>query len=205
MRENCYFYPLSSLTEVRGIGETILKKIEEEGKAFVQPPILENVILCKKLEKAKKEHEQDSPETKEAEPQKTERVDINTASEEELQRLPGVGAVFAQKIIEARPFYSLDELSKVSGIGPKTLEKIKEQGLAWIEPGVIPPQTEKEPGYPQTGPAALVETVSDSGYAAQDKSLKTPSIPFYASALAILSGLIILILKKKLKNSTDID
>ncbi len=60
-------------------------------------------------------------------------ININTAPEEELQKITGIGPVLAQRIIEARPFYSLDDLIKVSGIGEKTLQKIKEQGLACVE------------------------------------------------------------------------
>jgi competence ComEA-like helix-hairpin-helix protein len=60
-------------------------------------------------------------------------IDINTASSEELQKIYGVGPVIAQRIIEARPFSSIDDLIKVKGIGEKTLQKIKEQGLACVK------------------------------------------------------------------------
>ncbi len=60
-------------------------------------------------------------------------ININTASRENLEKVTGVGPVTAQKIIEARPFYSLNDLLKVSGIGEKTLQKIIEQGCAYVE------------------------------------------------------------------------
>jgi competence ComEA-like helix-hairpin-helix protein len=60
-------------------------------------------------------------------------IDINSASLEELQKIYGVGPVIAKRIIEARPFSSLDDLIKVKGIGEKTLQKIKEQGLACVK------------------------------------------------------------------------
>lgn len=55
----------------------------------------------------------------------TRAVQINTASRDELMQIPGVGEVTANRIIEARPFVSQEDLLRVNGIGMKTLEKIK--------------------------------------------------------------------------------
>lgn len=55
-------------------------------------------------------------------------IDINRADAAELQRLPGIGPVLAQRILDERnhrPFQTVDELIRVAGIGPKTLEKIR--------------------------------------------------------------------------------
>ncbi len=56
-------------------------------------------------------------------------ININTASEKELQKLPRIGPSKAKLILEYRnakgKFNSIDELVKVKGIGKKTLEKLK--------------------------------------------------------------------------------
>jgi len=57
-------------------------------------------------------------------------VNINTASASELDSLPGVGEVIAQRIVDFRtangPFGSVDDLLEVSGIGEVTLEDMRE-------------------------------------------------------------------------------
>jgi len=57
------------------------------------------------------------------------KINVNTASLEELMSLPGIGEVKASEIIKMRQqtrFSSPEDLLKVPGIGPKTLEKIKD-------------------------------------------------------------------------------
>lgn len=61
------------------------------------------------------------------------RIDINTADAAQLQTLNGVGPVTAQRIIDYRNehgrFSSVDDLLNVSGIGAKTLEKLRAQAV----------------------------------------------------------------------------
>lgn len=59
-------------------------------------------------------------------------IDINIASSAELQEIEGIGPAFAEDIIAARPFESLEELDAIKGIGPGTIDAITEQGLACI-------------------------------------------------------------------------
>jgi len=51
-------------------------------------------------------------------------VDLNKASEKELETLKGVGPATAKKIIENRPYKSVEELSK-AGLANKTIQDIK--------------------------------------------------------------------------------
>ena len=52
-------------------------------------------------------------------------LDLNTATEKELQTIKGIGSVLATRIIAGRPYKTVDDLIKVKGIGPKKLEKIR--------------------------------------------------------------------------------
>jgi competence protein ComEA len=58
-------------------------------------------------------------------------MNINTASATELEELSGIGEVLAATIVEYRdqngPFATVDDLMDVSGIGPATLEEIRDQ------------------------------------------------------------------------------
>jgi len=63
--------------------------------------------------------------------QGSDKVNINTATAEELDALPGVGPSIAQRIIEYRttngPFQSIEDIKNVRGIGDATFEKLKDK------------------------------------------------------------------------------
>lgn len=56
-------------------------------------------------------------------------VDLNSASEKELDSLPGVGVPTAKKIIANRPYSSVDDLAK-AGIAKKTIDQIRPMVMA---------------------------------------------------------------------------
>jgi competence protein ComEA len=72
-------------------------------------------------------------------------VDLNTASQKDLEGLKGIGSATTKKIIENRPYKSVDELSK-AGISAKKIEALKPfvtAGPAAVTP--LPPKAEKKP------------------------------------------------------------
>lgn len=63
------------------------------------------------------------------------RLDVNDASWVEWAQLEGIGEALARRIVEYReehgPFSSIDDLTQVRGIGPKTLDRVR----PWVEIG----------------------------------------------------------------------
>lgn len=86
--------------------------------------------------------------------QKALKININTASSRELQKIPYIGSKSAQNIIDYRkdyPFDSIEDIMDIHGFGEKTFEKIKDyitvtgKGLE----GYKPPAEKAKPSVPQ--------------------------------------------------------
>ena len=58
-----------------------------------------------------------------------EKIDLNTASQEDLERISDIGPDYARKIVEERDrrggFDSIDELDQVEGVGPETIKQLR--------------------------------------------------------------------------------
>lgn len=70
-------------------------------------------------------------------------LDLNSAGERDLAYLPGIGPYLAWAIVDYRetagPFYAIEDILKVPGIGEKKLEKML--GYIWVNTAGLPPQT----------------------------------------------------------------
>lgn len=94
----------------------IPSKKEKEDSAYVLEGSGEEVVLSSESAKSSKKEEKLM-------------ININTAKEEELQKLDGIGSSIATKIVNYRKengkFNSIEEIKKVSGIGESKFNKIK--------------------------------------------------------------------------------
>jgi prefoldin subunit 5 len=109
-------------------------------------------------------------------------VDPNTADEDTLARLPGVGPVMAQRILAARPFETLEDLKRVSGIGPVALARLQPHlALPSRAPqeleATVPPAEAGATPPPEAEEARIIEEESApaTALAAQEEPQQQPA------------------------------
>lgn len=86
---------------------------------------------------------------------------MNYASRQELELLDGVGPATSARIVQARPYPTVEDLLRVRGIGPKTLERLR----PWV--GVLreppPPPPPPPPIDPNTATQQQLESLPTIG------------------------------------------
>jgi len=93
--------------------------------------------------------------------QNVEKVDLNTATEKDLEELPGIGTVMAQKIVAGRPYKSVADLKR-AGIPPSTIRalggkvKASRASAAMSRPAPAPAASKREEN-PEASTAARSE------------------------------------------------
>ena len=129
----------SRLEELPGIGATYARNIveyREKTGGFARAEDLKNVTgigpsIYEDLRDRIEVSEVSGISRPAAEPDRTGRININQATAEELEELPGVGPTTAERIVEYRnqhgSFSSFDELTNVQRIGPATVSRLREE------------------------------------------------------------------------------
>ena len=110
---------IEDLDRVPGIGKATMSKLR----------------IWVKVDDSKREVERTEPErltrkpaAKTEMPASSKPIDINRATFAEIDKLPGIGPVLAQRMIDERskkPFANVEDLRRVSGIGPKRIEALR--------------------------------------------------------------------------------
>jgi uncharacterized coiled-coil protein SlyX len=90
------------------------------------------------------------------------KINPNQSNVDELVSIPGIGATLAERIIEMRPFASLDDLQRVKGIGASNLAGwLKYFTLAEPEPEIPALEPAVEPAWIEAGVIAEPEAVPE--------------------------------------------
>jgi DNA uptake protein ComE-like DNA-binding protein len=151
--------PYSSVDDLAkaGVSKSTIAKIRPQVTVGTAPKTTQAAAQPAKSTAAEK------PEKKaKDEPKTSASVDLNQASEKELEELPGVGPATAKKIIAGRPYASVDDLAK-AGVSKSTITKIRPQ----VTVGARATST-----APASAPASSGATTSPSSTPAA-KSAKT--------------------------------
>ncbi len=81
----------------------------------------ERLISLREAQRVEERELQEAFGTSEGEP-----IDPNTASVDKIMLLPGVGEVLAERIVEGRPYRTVEDLRRVPGIGEKVFARLKD-------------------------------------------------------------------------------
>jgi chaperonin cofactor prefoldin len=122
--------------------------------------------------------------------EQTSSINPNTADQDELTTLPGVGMVLAERIIAHRPYRSYEDLRRVPGLGPQSFELMRAM--------IVIEDPDEPAGVGEAAGGAKSETVASSGAMAgddqQDSRFMTRSGVLGLSAAVAGVGVIVSIL-----------
>ena len=165
--------PFSSVQDLSRVGVSAatidkLKPLVKAGRgssAKMEPAKETKAAAAPKEEKAAKTAKETKTEKSEMKAQASApsggRVDLNTASEKELEALPAVGAATAKKIIAGRPYSSVGDLAK-AGVPAKTIDTIGPLVTVGARPAP-PAASRPEPASASRPSAASKSSSSNAG------------------------------------------
>jgi DNA uptake protein ComE-like DNA-binding protein len=116
-------------------------------------------------------------------------VDVNTASQKDLEALPGIGAVTAKKIIAGRPYSSVGDLSR-AGVSAATMDKIRSLVTAGRSSSQAMPPQQRGDASRSTRNSPVPPNLDipvDLNTASQKELEKLPAIGFF-TARKIVAG-----------------
>ena len=128
-------------------------------------------------------------------------VDINQASLEELSIVPGLSTSLAEKVIASRPFENVNDLTRVRGIGPKSLLPMlpylvvnalnEEQEPQTVQPPAIPSVITFDPVVGKTGKINQPPTEVDGSFSSQVRANNNTDNPqILEPSMVPISGVI---------------
>jgi len=115
------FKSVDELEKVRGVGKSRSDALKDLVTVTAAPAAAKIARAKASAAKTADDTTKDMPKLKPGE-----KINLNTASKEELDVLPGIGPVRAQAIIDARPFKTIEDIMKVKGIKEVEFGKIKD-------------------------------------------------------------------------------
>ena len=102
------------------------------------------------------------------------KIDLNSATQAELEKLPGIGPAGAKKIIAGRPYKTVSDLSK-AGLPTKTVEKITPQvSVGAASPAAAKPAVPKTSAPPTVAPAKATGPTTPKAAAKEAKPVPPP-------------------------------